>query len=110
MRHRRKARKRSHDRYLATELEPSLVALSLRSERACVPFGRYVATELFRNVDMTRIHAFSSTLRCFGVNTSNIFGFPSMPISGYESLAQLLPRRYQTSHKLLMYQKQLLLL
>ncbi|KAF2584154.1 hypothetical protein F2Q70_00036353 [Brassica cretica] len=45
-----------------------------------------------------------------GVNTSNIFGSPSMPISGYESLAQLLPRRYQTSHKLLMYQKQLPLL
>ncbi|KAF3574163.1 hypothetical protein F2Q69_00058639 [Brassica cretica] len=36
-------------------------ARSLRSERACVPFGRYVATEHFRNVDMTRIHAFSST-------------------------------------------------
>ncbi|KAG5400819.1 hypothetical protein IGI04_015426 [Brassica rapa subsp. trilocularis] len=35
---------------------------SLRSDRACVPFGRYVVTEIFRNVDTTRIHAFSSTL------------------------------------------------
>ncbi|WZZ44601.1 hypothetical protein YC2023_040860 [Brassica napus] len=39
-------------------------ARSLRSDRACVPFGRYIATALFRNVDTTRIHAFSSTLRC----------------------------------------------
>ena len=35
-------------RYVATELEPKI--------------GRYVATELFRNVDMTLVHAFSSTL------------------------------------------------
>ena len=27
--------------------------------------GRYVATELFRNVDTTLVHAFSSTLRCY---------------------------------------------
>ncbi|KAF3605577.1 hypothetical protein DY000_02048218 [Brassica cretica] len=49
----------------------------LRSDRASIPFGRcvatelepklgrYVATELFRNVDTTLVHAFSSTLRCY---------------------------------------------
>ncbi|KAF3532036.1 hypothetical protein DY000_02039623 [Brassica cretica] len=42
-------------RYVATELEPK--------------FGRYVATELFRNVDTTSVHAFSSTLRCYLLNT-----------------------------------------
>ncbi|KAF2557073.1 hypothetical protein F2Q68_00016347 [Brassica cretica] len=35
---------------------------SLRSDRA---LGRYVATELFRNIDTTLVHAFSSTLRCY---------------------------------------------
>ncbi|KAG5374517.1 hypothetical protein IGI04_042169, partial [Brassica rapa subsp. trilocularis] len=40
-------------------------ARSLRSDRACFPFGRYVATELFRNVDTTPVHAFSSILRCY---------------------------------------------
>ncbi|KAF3521972.1 hypothetical protein F2Q69_00045982 [Brassica cretica] len=66
--------------------EPSLVITqlphmhavrSLRSDRASVPLGRYVATELepklggyvatelFQNVDTTLIHAFSSTLRCY---------------------------------------------
>ncbi|KAF3598302.1 hypothetical protein F2Q69_00035266 [Brassica cretica] len=40
-------------------------ARSLRSDRASVPLGRYLATELFRNVDMTLVHAFSSTLRCY---------------------------------------------
>ncbi|KAF3554044.1 hypothetical protein F2Q69_00016742 [Brassica cretica] len=40
---------------VATELEPSSVAT----------LGRYVATELFRNVDTTLVHAFSSTLRCY---------------------------------------------
>ncbi|KAF3486283.1 hypothetical protein F2Q69_00052397 [Brassica cretica] len=40
-------------------------APSLRSDRASVPLGRYVATELFRNVDTTLVHAFSSTLRCY---------------------------------------------
>ncbi|KAF3517891.1 hypothetical protein DY000_02062876 [Brassica cretica] len=45
---------------------PSLSqARSLRSERASVPLGRYVATELFRNVDTTLVHAFSPTLRCY---------------------------------------------
>ncbi|KAF3582487.1 hypothetical protein DY000_02033092 [Brassica cretica] len=34
--------------YVATKLEPKL--------------GCYVATELFRNVDTTLVHAFSSTL------------------------------------------------
>ncbi|KAF2580255.1 hypothetical protein F2Q68_00005512 [Brassica cretica] len=38
-------------RYVATELEPKI--------------GRYVATELFRNIDTTLVHAFSSTLRCY---------------------------------------------
>ncbi|KAF3515897.1 hypothetical protein DY000_02060344 [Brassica cretica] len=38
-------------RYVATELEQKL--------------GRYVATELFRNVYTTLIHAFSSTHRCY---------------------------------------------
>ncbi|KAF3540562.1 hypothetical protein F2Q69_00021600 [Brassica cretica] len=40
-------------------------ARSLRIDRACVLIGRYVATELFRNVDTTLVHAFSSTLRCY---------------------------------------------
>ncbi|KAF2536070.1 hypothetical protein F2Q70_00004756 [Brassica cretica] len=40
-------------------------ARSLRSDRASVPLGRYVATELFQNVDTTLVHAFSSTLRCY---------------------------------------------
>ncbi|KAG5377796.1 hypothetical protein IGI04_025638, partial [Brassica rapa subsp. trilocularis] len=59
-------------RYVATECpsrsRPSVrPARSLRSDRAraCVLFGRYVATELFRNVDMTPVHAFSSILRCY---------------------------------------------
>ena len=38
-------------RYVATKSEPKL--------------GRYVATELFRNVDTTPVHAFSSNLRCY---------------------------------------------
>ncbi|KAF3488885.1 hypothetical protein F2Q69_00053611 [Brassica cretica] len=38
-------------RYVATELEPKL--------------GLYVATELFRNVDTTLVHEFSSTLRYY---------------------------------------------
>ncbi|KAF3503535.1 hypothetical protein F2Q69_00040685 [Brassica cretica] len=42
-------------RYIATEFEPKL--------------SRYVATELFRNVDTTSVHAFSSTLRCYLPNT-----------------------------------------
>ncbi|KAF3585717.1 hypothetical protein F2Q69_00029487 [Brassica cretica] len=40
-------------------------AQSLRSDRASLPIGRYVATELFRNVDTTLVHAFSSTLPCY---------------------------------------------
>ncbi|KAF3558943.1 hypothetical protein F2Q69_00015198 [Brassica cretica] len=39
-------------------------ARSMRSDQAQTELGRYVATELFRNVDTTRIHLFSSTLRC----------------------------------------------
>ncbi|KAF2569750.1 hypothetical protein F2Q68_00027523 [Brassica cretica] len=51
--------------------EPSSVITQLprmhaaHSDRASVPLGRYVATELFRNVDTTLVHAFSSTLRCY---------------------------------------------
>ncbi|WZZ73254.1 hypothetical protein YC2023_084624 [Brassica napus] len=33
-------------------------------DQVSVPLGRYVATDLFQNVDKTRIYAFSSTLRC----------------------------------------------
>ncbi|KAF3535961.1 hypothetical protein F2Q69_00024359 [Brassica cretica] len=40
-------------------------AQSLHSERVSVPLDRYVATELFRNVDTTLVHAFLSTLRCY---------------------------------------------
>ncbi|KAF3599416.1 hypothetical protein F2Q69_00036982 [Brassica cretica] len=40
-------------------------ARSLRSDRACVPFIRYVATKLFQNFDTTQVHALSSTLRCY---------------------------------------------
>ncbi|KAF2547243.1 hypothetical protein F2Q70_00021271 [Brassica cretica] len=55
------ATKRSLGRYVAighyveTELEPKL--------------GRDVATELFRNVDTTSVHAFSSIFRCYLPNT-----------------------------------------
>uniref|UniRef100_A0A0D3BTI8 Uncharacterized protein n=1 Tax=Brassica oleracea var. oleracea TaxID=109376 RepID=A0A0D3BTI8_BRAOL len=38
---------------------------SLRNDQTRVPLGRNVATELFRNVDTTLVHAFSSTLRCY---------------------------------------------
>ncbi|KAF3503504.1 hypothetical protein F2Q69_00043354 [Brassica cretica] len=40
-------------------------ARSLRSDQSSVPLGRYVATELFRNIDTTLVHAFSSTFRCY---------------------------------------------
>ncbi|KAF2539617.1 hypothetical protein F2Q70_00005415 [Brassica cretica] len=48
-------------RYVATELEPKLGRYVV-TERS---LGCYVATELFRNVDTTLVHAFSSTLRCY---------------------------------------------
>ncbi|KAF3523628.1 hypothetical protein F2Q69_00047434 [Brassica cretica] len=54
-------------RYVATELEPKLgryVATELEPK-----LGRYVVTKLFRNVDTTSVHAFSSTLRCYLPNT-----------------------------------------
>ncbi|KAF3612012.1 hypothetical protein DY000_02046265 [Brassica cretica] len=57
------------DRYAATELvlrrsdRVRAKARSLRSDRTSIPLGHYVATELFRNVDTTLVHAFSSTLR-----------------------------------------------
>ncbi|KAF3593744.1 hypothetical protein DY000_02024893 [Brassica cretica] len=71
-------------RYVATERSPRSVAMlrssvrlarslrgdraqaearSLLSDRASVPLDCYVAIELFRNVDTTLVHAFSSTLR-----------------------------------------------
>ncbi|KAF3611099.1 hypothetical protein DY000_02046660 [Brassica cretica] len=49
------ATKRLPGHYIATELEPK--------------FSRYAATELFRNVDTTSVHAFLSTLRCYLPNT-----------------------------------------
>ncbi|KAF3600402.1 hypothetical protein F2Q69_00038254 [Brassica cretica] len=60
--------------YVATELGQ---ARSLRSDRALIPLGcyvatelepklgRYVVTELFRNIETTPVHAFSSNLRCY---------------------------------------------
>uniref|UniRef100_M4FAS7 Uncharacterized protein n=1 Tax=Brassica campestris TaxID=3711 RepID=M4FAS7_BRACM len=50
---------------VTTQLPHMHTVQSMRSDRACVPFGRYVAAELFRNIDTTRIHAFSSTLQCY---------------------------------------------
>ncbi|WZY98276.1 hypothetical protein YC2023_070605 [Brassica napus] len=45
---------------------PSMhIARSLRSDRAFVPLGRYAATEYFRNIDITPVHAFMSILRCY---------------------------------------------
>ncbi|KAF2540912.1 hypothetical protein F2Q68_00031424 [Brassica cretica] len=60
-------------RYVATELEPKLgpyvvTELEPKLGRYVVTersLGRYVATELFRNVDTTLVHAFLSTLRCY---------------------------------------------
>ena len=49
---------------VTTQLPQMHTARSIRSDRASIPLGRYVATELFRNVDTIRIHAFSSTLQC----------------------------------------------
>ncbi|KAF3508327.1 hypothetical protein F2Q69_00007886 [Brassica cretica] len=37
-------------------------AQSLHDNQTPIPLGRYVATELFRNVDTTSVYAFSSTL------------------------------------------------
>ncbi|KAF3526613.1 hypothetical protein F2Q69_00049315 [Brassica cretica] len=52
-------------------------ARSLRSDRTSIPLGHYVATELFRNIDTTLVHAFSSTLRCYLPKTvANPFHFP----------------------------------
>ena len=50
---------------VTTQLPHMHTARSLRSGRACVPFGCYVATELFRNDDTTWIRAFSPILRCY---------------------------------------------
>ncbi|KAF2565691.1 hypothetical protein F2Q68_00026227 [Brassica cretica] len=62
-------------RYVATKLKPKLgcyVAIELEQE-----LGRFVATELFRNVDTTLVHAFSSTLRCYLSKTvANPFHVP----------------------------------
>nr|VDD37307.1 unnamed protein product [Brassica oleracea] len=56
-----------------TQLPHMHAVWSLRSDRAWLELGRYaelgryIATErdLFRNVDTTLVHAFSSTLRCY---------------------------------------------
>ncbi|KAF3540737.1 hypothetical protein F2Q69_00022158 [Brassica cretica] len=62
-------------RYVATELEPKLgsyVATELEPK-----LGRYVAIGLYRNVDTTLVHAFSSTLRCYLPKTvANQFHVP----------------------------------
>ncbi|KAF2585641.1 hypothetical protein F2Q70_00035934 [Brassica cretica] len=54
---------------VATQRPNACSARSLRSNRVATElkpkFGRYVATELFQNVDTTLFHAFSSTLRCY---------------------------------------------
>ncbi|KAF2559768.1 hypothetical protein F2Q68_00015257 [Brassica cretica] len=59
------------DRYVASEFEPKLsrYVATKRPFRSVAKLGRYVATELFRNVDTTSVHAFSSTLRCYLPNT-----------------------------------------
>ncbi|KAF2620131.1 hypothetical protein F2Q68_00038869 [Brassica cretica] len=55
-------------------------ARSLRSDRASIPLDRYAATELFRNVDTTLVHAFSSTLQCYLSKTiANLFHVPRHP-------------------------------
>ena len=58
----RRTLRRKHE---TSEKSPNKVARSLHSDQTHIPLGRYVATELFRNVDTTRVHAFSSTLRCY---------------------------------------------
>uniref|UniRef100_A0A0D3BT26 Squalene cyclase C-terminal domain-containing protein n=1 Tax=Brassica oleracea var. oleracea TaxID=109376 RepID=A0A0D3BT26_BRAOL len=68
---------------VATQRPNACSVRSLRSDRASIPLGRYVTTELepklgryiarslrsdralFQNVDTTLVHAFSSTLRCY---------------------------------------------
>ncbi|KAF2542787.1 hypothetical protein F2Q68_00032603 [Brassica cretica] len=88
-RDRAKARSQRNDRasvplgrYVANELGQTrslrsdrarAKAQSLRSDRAwpnsvamsSVPLDRYVVTELFRNVETTPVHAFSSNLQCY---------------------------------------------
>ncbi|KAF3600311.1 hypothetical protein F2Q69_00035702 [Brassica cretica] len=76
---RRRAPAKKLGRYVATELEPKLgryVATGLEPKLSRYEatelepkFGRYVATGLFRNVDTKSVHAFSSTLRCYLLNT-----------------------------------------
>ncbi|KAG5393279.1 hypothetical protein IGI04_023242 [Brassica rapa subsp. trilocularis] len=106
-------------RYVATELEPKLYryleterssrsvatdrarakARSLRSDRAFVPLGCYVATELFRNVDTTPVHAFSSNLRCYlpktVANSVHVFRYSKSPIK----LCGLKPRKVRSLSK-----------
>ncbi|KAF3596271.1 hypothetical protein DY000_02025204 [Brassica cretica] len=54
---------------IVTQRPNTCSAQSLRSDQTSIPLGRYVATELFRNVYTTSVHAFSSTLRCYLPNT-----------------------------------------
>ncbi|KAF3568218.1 hypothetical protein DY000_02013615 [Brassica cretica] len=49
----------------ARSLRSDRSARSLRCDRVRAEARSYVATELFRNVDTTLVHAFSSTLRCY---------------------------------------------
>ncbi|KAF3550319.1 hypothetical protein DY000_02004965 [Brassica cretica] len=68
---------------------------SLRSNRASVPFGRYVATELFRNVDTTLVHAFSSTLRCYLPKTvANLFHVSRHSNANFDSHTQYFSGRF----------------
>ncbi|KAF3572167.1 hypothetical protein F2Q69_00059116 [Brassica cretica] len=67
----RKALRRKHEtsdkssKKVITQRPNACSARSLRSDRAFVQLGRYIATELFKNVDTTLVHAFLSTLRCY---------------------------------------------
>ncbi|KAF3563108.1 hypothetical protein DY000_02014495 [Brassica cretica] len=84
-------------RYVATKLEPELepelgryVATELEPK-----FGRYVATELFQNVDTKSVHAFSSTLRCYLLNT---IANPSHIPRHFQVINQTLPLKPRKVH------------
>ncbi|KAF2597339.1 hypothetical protein F2Q68_00008965 [Brassica cretica] len=72
---------------------------SLRSDRTRAPLGRYVATEIFRNVDTTLVHAFSSTLRCYLPKTvANPFHVPR-----HSKLSIKLYRKNRGKHEKLLF-------
>ncbi|KAG5388281.1 hypothetical protein IGI04_029822 [Brassica rapa subsp. trilocularis] len=83
-------------RYVAIEFGQ---ARSRRSDRASVLLGRYVATELFRNVDTTLVHAFSSNLRCYLpktiANSVHVFCYSKSSIKLY----RLKPRKVRSLSK-----------